>query len=89
MTLKILLYSQKFTPASRVYIYDLKEKLIRNGLKVDINKFNNSTEYDYLFLMGNDENFQKIRNKNPKIKLYYVIQNNLLKIILKMLCQLT
>ena len=69
MTLKILLNSEKFTPASRVYIYDLKEKFLKSGLKVDINKFNNYSDYDYLFLMGNDEHFQEIRNKNPKIKI--------------------
>ena len=36
MTLKILLNSKKLTPASRVYIYDLKEKLAKKGLKAEI-----------------------------------------------------
>ena len=69
MTLKILLNSKKLTPASRVYIYDLKEKLAKKGLKAEINKLNNYTGYDYLFLMGNDERFQEIRKKNPNIKI--------------------
>ena len=69
MSLKILLNAEDFTPASRIFIFDLYKKLKRKRIKADLNKFHDYDKYDYLFLMGYDKNFKKIRIKNPDVKI--------------------
>lgn len=61
--------SKEYTPASRVYIYELYEKFKKSKLKVTLNKYDDYKVYNYLFLMGNDKNIKKIKKNNPELKI--------------------
>lgn len=61
--------SSEYSPASRVYIYELYEKFKKSKLKVTLNKYDDYKVYNYLFLMGNDKNIKKIKKNNPELKI--------------------